>query len=72
MKELNINGKTVKSIWLSDDETNIKHKSETDTRRRSLPYSDPTADIAIGIVMREEREKRRKMRKKQRLENQGS
>ena len=72
MKELIINGKAVKSIWLSDDEPNIKHKGEADTRRRSLPYHDPTADIAIGIVMREEREKRRKMRKKLRLENQGS
>ena len=63
MKQLKVGNLTLKSIWKTDDESKNKRENDTYSRHRTQAYCDPTADAAIGNIMREERNKQQKKQK---------
>ena len=58
MKELIINGRVFPSIWR--DENTPRQESSNNTISRGRAYKDPTANAAIGNIIREEKRKKRK------------
>ena len=61
MKELIINGHVIKSIWKSDKSNADKENNQVITSPKQA-YRDPTAKLALGNILREERKIKRKKR----------
>lgn len=61
MKELIINGHVITSIWKSDKaSTDITNNENQNIARNRQAYRDPTANTAIGNILREERKAKKK------------
>ena len=61
MKKITDNKTTIKSIWKQD---NLNPATDNhDQARHRQAYRDPTAILAIGNILREERKTKRKKRR---------